>query len=111
MSPSNAECWEQRCERCGRCCYEKIDSNGTIYYTPVPCEHLDPQSRLCTVYDQRHDVRPGCTPVTAEVISAGILPGDCPYVRSIDDYRPPILCVLPKAPTKTESDNDPTENS
>jgi hypothetical protein len=86
----NSEQWEARCRRCGRCCYEKIDYEGEIYYTDEPCEYLDLQTRLCTIYDQRrHQIREGCAPLTPEVLKMGALPADCPYVEGIEDYRAP----------------------
>lgn len=83
--------WDERCRRCGRCCYEKVIFKGEIYYTPTPCEYLDPQSRQCTVYPDRHRLRPGCAPLTARNLRQGILPADCPYVADISDYPAPHL--------------------
>jgi len=83
--------WENLCKRCGRCCYEKIDFEGEIYYTETPCEFLDLTSNLCTVYAQRHEMRPGCVPLSQKVFRAGILPSDCPYVSGIKDYKGPKL--------------------
>lgn len=83
------EAWERRCRRCGRCCFEKIDFNGAIYYTNVPCECLDPQTNLCTVYAHRDTKRPGCMRLTPEIVRRGFLPADCPYVAGIADYIPP----------------------
>ncbi len=82
---------EDICQRCGRCCYEKVEFEGVVYYTDVPCERLDPLSRLCTVYETRHTARPGCTPLTPRTIRQGILPADCPYVAGIEDYPAPHL--------------------
>lgn len=81
--------WEQRCEKCGRCCYEKEFYQGEVYYTDEPCEFLDLTTNTCKVYEARHEVRPGCAPLTPEVLVMGVLPGDCPYVRDIDDYPAP----------------------
>ncbi|MBE0596205.1 MAG: hypothetical protein IH614_02935 [Desulfuromonadales bacterium] len=86
-----SEEWERRCRRCGRCCFEKIDYQGEIYYTQTPCNRLDPTTRLCTVYGQRHRLRPDCVPLTPQIIAAGILPADCPYVQGLGGYRPPHL--------------------
>ncbi len=91
------ENWENRCRRCGRCCYEKLDYQGEIFYTNVPCEKLDPETRLCTVYPERHKARPGCAPITPQVARQGILPADCPYVAEIADYRAPQLWDEEKA--------------
>lgn len=81
--------WEQRCRRCGRCCYEKIEYEGAVFYTDIPCEYLDLSTRRCRVYARRHQVRPGCAPLTPEVLRSGILPADCPYVDDIGDYQAP----------------------
>jgi len=83
--------WEARCRRCGRCCYEKIEFEGHIYYTDTPCEKLDLESRCCTVYADREMLRPGCVQLTPEIVGRGFLPADCPYVAGIENYRPPVL--------------------
>jgi len=88
---SDPRAWDAICRRCGRCCYEKIEFEGEIYYTPAPCPYLDPESRLCRVYPERHLVKPDCAPLTRKILAAGVLPADCPYVAGIPDYRPPQL--------------------
>ncbi len=85
------EDWEAQCRRCARCCYEKIDFEGRIYYTDIPCEKLDLGSRLCTVYAEREKVRPGCVQLTPEIVGCGFLPSDCPYVADIENYQAPVL--------------------
>lgn len=91
MDSEKARAWEAKCRRCGRCCYEKIEFCGQVYYTDVPCEWLDPATRLCTIYERRHRVRSGCAPLTPKNVAAGILPADCPYVAGIKDYAAPVL--------------------
>lgn len=83
--------WEAICTRCGRCCFEKIDTGEGIYYTSTPCEQWDPQTRLCRVYERRSEVRPDCMPLTPQVIAAGFLPADCPYAAGLEDYPAPHL--------------------
>ena len=83
--------WEAICRRCGRCCYEKIDYQGEVYYTDTPCAMLDPATRLCRVYAERRQARPGCVALTPELIARGMLPADCPYVGDRPGYRPPHL--------------------
>lgn len=83
--------WEAICERCGRCCYEKIDSNGKIYYTAIPCEHLDLNTRLCCIYADREQHRSGCVALTPELLKQGLLPADCPYVADLEDYPAPLM--------------------
>ncbi|OEU62213.1 MAG: hypothetical protein BA870_04110 [Desulfuromonadales bacterium C00003094] len=83
--------WESKCRCCARCCYEKIEFEGDIYYTDIPCEMLDLESRRCTVYAERNKRRPGCVCLTPELAAGGFLPADCPYVADIDNYRAPIF--------------------
>lgn len=83
--------WEARCRRCGRCCYEKIEFEGEVYYTNEPCEFLDPETRLCRVYLRRRERRPDCAQLTPRLVRQGLLPGDCPYVEGVEDYPAPHL--------------------
>jgi uncharacterized cysteine cluster protein YcgN (CxxCxxCC family) len=83
--------WEAVCCRCGRCCYEKIDFEGQIYYTDIPCQFLDPASKLCQVYAERDIRRLGCVRLCPENVAKGFLPADCPYVAGLDNYPAPIL--------------------
>ncbi len=91
MSQEKNKSWEEKCLRCGRCCYEKIEYEGEIFYTDTPCEKLDLTTHLCSVYADRITARPGCTPLTPEVLELGVLPADCPYVAGIVNYRAPHL--------------------
>jgi len=83
--------WEDLCERCGRCCYEKYDYRGRIFYTSKACSYLDPETALCRNYENRSAVHPDCVQLTPEIISAGILPADCPYVRDLENYQAPVI--------------------
>ena len=83
--------WDDRCLRCGRCCFEKIEHEERIFYTDVPCEHLDLQTRICRIFADRLRLKPECMPLNAETLERGILPGDCPYVADIVDYCAPQL--------------------
>jgi len=88
---NDSEKWESLCCRCGRCCYEKVDFEGRIYYTELPCEFLDTETNLCRVYTERDVKRPGCVRLTDEILPKGIMPADCPYVSDIDNYPAPTL--------------------
>jgi len=83
--------WEDKCRRCGRCCYEKVEYEGEIYYTRIPCCKLDLQTRLCTVYENRTVEVPGCVSLTPDIVRKGFLPRDCPYVDRMLDYHPPHM--------------------
>jgi uncharacterized cysteine cluster protein YcgN (CxxCxxCC family) len=83
--------WEETCCRCGRCCYEKIDFEGQIYYTDIPCQFLDTAAKLCRVYAERDSRRPGCVRLNPETVARGFLPADCPYVAGLDAYPAPVM--------------------
>jgi uncharacterized cysteine cluster protein YcgN (CxxCxxCC family) len=90
IEPGSPE-WEAVCEGCGRCCCEKYDYRGKIFYTKTPCRFLDIETKRCTIYSERSVRNPECMTLTPEVVRAGILPADCPYVRDLEDYEPPII--------------------
>ena len=92
--------WEALCERCARCCYEKLDFNGRIFYTRQPCDQLDLKTGLCRVYHERDQVRPDCQRLTPAVVAAGILPEDCPYARLVENYKAPVLTTSKKSKRK-----------
>ncbi len=80
--------WEEICERCGRCCYEKYEYRDKIFYTRTPCQYLDLKTKACTVYHDRSKRHPECVSLTLEFVEAGILPDDCPYVKLLRDSEP-----------------------
>jgi len=86
---------EAKCRRCGRCCYKKVLYNGKMFYTPFPCQHLDEKTRLCTVYEHRYRLNPDCLPVE-EGLKLGVFPADCPYARTVPNYKAPVLNVFSK---------------
>ncbi len=80
---------ESKCRRCGRCCFHKLLVGGCIVYTDLPCPHLDLGTRLCQVYDRRHEANIECLSVE-EGIERGVFPADCPYVAEVPGYVPPM---------------------
>ncbi|MEJ2475749.1 MAG: hypothetical protein P8Y74_17970 [Desulfobacterales bacterium] len=78
--------WETICRRCGRCCYEKIDFEGHIYFTEIPCEYLDLNTHLCQVYMDRDNKRPGCVRLTIDHLDRGLLPPDCAYLAGLEKF-------------------------
>jgi uncharacterized cysteine cluster protein YcgN (CxxCxxCC family) len=88
LRPGSKE-WEAICQRCGRCCYEKLDYRGKIFYTNKPCTYLDTRTNACRIYQQRSIRNPECARLTPELAGAGILPADCPYVADVDNYPAP----------------------
>jgi uncharacterized cysteine cluster protein YcgN (CxxCxxCC family) len=75
------ETWEGLCNRCGLCCFEKIeDEDGRILYTQVPCRYLDIDSRQCKIYNKRFKVFPECVQLTPELVGElKWLPRTCGY--------------------------------
>ena len=81
---------ESLCRRCGACCYQKLLIGSTVVYTDIPCAYLDVRTRLCTVYERRHEVNPECLSVEMGLLR-GVFPADCPYVADIPGYRAPVV--------------------
>jgi hypothetical protein len=77
--------WESICNRCGKCCYEKLDlGQGKIVYTDVPCEYLDTETNLCMVYQNRHEKVPDCMSLTPDLVRIlSWLPKDCAYLAYV----------------------------
>ncbi len=77
--------WETICDKCGKCCYEKVDTGcGEIIYTDEPCIHLDTETNLCKVYDNRHEAEPDCISLTPELVrTLDWLPAGCSYVERV----------------------------
>ena len=63
-------------------------AGGEVVYLPFHCAYYDPEARLCTVYDRRHELNPRCLTVE-QGIKHGVFPAGCPYVRDLSGYRPP----------------------
>ncbi|MEA3465390.1 MAG: hypothetical protein U9R29_05210 [Thermodesulfobacteriota bacterium] len=82
--------WEALCQRCGQCCYEKVDYRGKIYITNIPCEYLDPVKKQCLVYRERCLRKEGCVVLTPEIVAMGVLPMGCAYVRHVKNYSAPL---------------------
>lgn len=80
---------EGLCRKCGRCCRVKLIAEGEVFVLPETCRHLDVRTKLCRVYERRHEVKADCAGVERG-IAARVFPGDCPYVAEVADYRAPI---------------------
>ncbi|HID50094.1 MAG TPA: YcgN family cysteine cluster protein [Chromatiales bacterium] len=89
--------WEALCDRCGRCCLNKLEDadTGELYYTNVACRYLDPETCTCDDYAGRASVA-ACLRVSLdrpEVFET--LPDTCAYRlryegRPLPDWHP--LC-------------------
>lgn len=90
MTPTNdiptPDRWEDLCQRCGGCCFEKIiDDRGRVITTSTPCRYLDIHDRTCRIYANRQQIEPDCIKLTPEnVAQFDWLPDDCAY-RNLAD--------------------------
>ncbi|SEA15604.1 hypothetical protein SAMN05660420_01411 [Desulfuromusa kysingii] len=82
-----SESWEALCNRCGACCFEKkIDRQGNILTTSIPCRFLDIHNRTCRIYAQRLEVEEDCIKLTPEIITEiSWLPEECAYRNLIKE--------------------------
>ncbi|MDQ7785591.1 MAG: YkgJ family cysteine cluster protein [Desulfomonilaceae bacterium] len=81
----NPDEWEAVCKKCGKCCYEKVDlGGGIIRYTDEPCVHLDTETNLCNVYENRREAQPDCISLTEHLVrTLTWLPEDCAYLEYV----------------------------
>jgi uncharacterized protein len=80
---------ESLCRKCGRCCREKVEVEGIVFYVKGYCRYLDTETKMCTVYEKRKTVNPECASID-DGIRRGMLPGNCPYVADMADYIAPV---------------------
>ena len=83
------ESHEAKCRRCGKCCWDKYIIGDRMYFGKGKCQYLDETTNLCTIYEDRHELNPGCLPVKRG-IELGVFPADCPYVADLPNYEPPV---------------------
>lgn len=83
---------EALCRRCGVCCHEKVRFGDLVVITDIPCPFLDIETNLCTIYPERFEKQPRCSSAE-DSVKANSLPGTCPYVGGVADYREPELLV------------------
>jgi uncharacterized cysteine cluster protein YcgN (CxxCxxCC family) len=80
--PNENDTWEQLCEKCGLCCFEKIeDESGTIFFTSTPCRYLDIVSRECKIYPRRFEIYPDCVQLTETLVR------ELPWLHDECGYR------------------------
>lgn len=74
--------WESLCDRCGRCCLNKIEDeeDGHFHYTNVACSLLDSHDCSCRVYEERLKLKTDCIELSPDSIdNTGWLPATCAY--------------------------------
>lgn len=84
--------WEALCDRCGRCCLNKLEDEetGEIFWTDVACKLLDHHACTCSSYANRHDFVPDCVELDVEEVVTQTytwLPPTCAY-RLLAEGRP-----------------------
>jgi uncharacterized protein len=78
---------EDICRKCGKCCHKKTWKDGKIILLQTHCQHLDPETNLCTIYQDRFKLY-NCLTIEQAIINKA-LPKDCPYVKDIKNYQGP----------------------
>ena len=82
----SAEEWEGLCDRCGKCCLNKLadeSSDDLVFFTAVACRYLDLEKSVCKVYSNRYEFVPDCLEVTPDIKPAW-LPPSCAYRRLLE---------------------------
>ena len=82
---------EEDCLRCGRCCRLRIRKCGEVFVLPWSiCPHQDVETKLCKIYEHRFERTDGVCLTVEQGIQDRAYPADCPYVKGMTGYRPPI---------------------
>ncbi len=74
--------WDDLCNRCGKCCFERyVARDGYVFINySAPCEFLNLDTHLCTVFPERFRVCSHCGKVNLWVVLFNdSLPLDCAY--------------------------------
>jgi len=82
LSEMTAKEWESLCDRCGRCCLNKIEDeeDGHFYYTNVACSLLDAEYGRCRSYEERFRLKGDCLELSPDNVgNPGCLPSTCAY--------------------------------
>ena len=77
-----SEEWESLCDRCGKCCLQKLEDEdtGSVFYTNVACRLLDTESCRCLAYADRTELISDCLVLTPEKYKTiSWLPITCAY--------------------------------
>ena len=82
----SAAAWEAVCDRCGRCCHERlIGEGGRLLSWGPPCAYLDDETGLCAAYERRFLLDISCKKVGPRTLERpGLLPPGCAYRRLVE---------------------------
>lgn len=82
--------WDSLCNCCGKCCYSRSvypDGRVIIHYSS-PCEYLDTETHLCTIYEERFRIYDRCGKVNLfTALFEPSLPEDCPYTKTFRVWK------------------------
>jgi uncharacterized cysteine cluster protein YcgN (CxxCxxCC family) len=82
--------WDGLCDRCGLCCYERnLSRIGEVAVNlSSPCEFLDEETRLCSVFQNRFRKCPDCQSVNFfRALFHRLLPPSCAYARTFRVWK------------------------
>lgn len=82
LEEMSQEEWESLCDRCGKCCLNKIhyEGNRHVIYTNVACKLFDPLTCKCSNYPNRKKFVEDCIKLTPEEVKKNSdLPSTCAY--------------------------------
>ena len=82
--------WESLCDRCGKCCLNKIHyyGNRNVIYTNVACKLFDLKECSCSNYKNRKKIVNDCIQLTPEEVRKNSdLPSTCAY-RLVAQKKP-----------------------
>jgi len=86
------ERWEQKCKKCGLCCYEKVITDEFLYIDlDSPCKFLNTKTNTCSVYSYRFKKQKRCRRVNMfRVVFSKAIPKECGYVQWAKKNHIPI---------------------
>ena len=75
--------WEDHCNACGLCCYQRqVTASGVRIDLQRPCPYLDTNTRRCKVYHRRFAAEALCSKVNLlHALFGRRMPLTCGYVR------------------------------
>lgn len=87
LAEMTTEEWESLCDRCGKCCLNKLEDEdtGEIALTRVVCDLIDLDTCRCTRYAERCVLVPDCLDLKQHDFSAyHWMPDTCAYRLLLD---------------------------
>ena len=81
--------WENLCDGCGLCCYEKEFNEDLVFINmEKPCKYLNCDNNSCSVYEKRFNINPNCRKVNLyHALFHPYLPGSCGYVKKVRFWK------------------------